>query len=113
MVDDDREIVNVIVEPLNDAGYQARWATNGVKAVRAVADQRLALLLLDVRLPVMDCVEASQAIRQHHPTLPIVLVTATPSDGRDLIAARQADDLVTKPFSLDLLLDTLEQLMPA
>jgi CheY-like chemotaxis protein len=113
VVDDDDAILEMLVELLRDAGYAVRGAANGAEALIAVYERQPALILLDLVMPEMDGASVSRELRKHHPTLPIMLITASPDDGRTLIVDGLADCVVDKPFELDTLLTCIARLMPA
>ena len=89
---------------------------NGRQAVDAVADGGIDLVLMDCQMPVMDGLEATQAIRQANSgdnRLPIVALTA--NEGDDIKArclAAGMDDHLSKPFTRGQLLDILERWRP-
>jgi two-component system OmpR family response regulator len=100
VVDDDEDMIEALVQLLHDAGYAARSAENGRRALDAVAAQRPALVLLDVLMPVMDGWECARELRARYGrTLPIVVVTAAEHVG-ERCADVGADHVLPKPFEL-------------
>ena len=101
VVDDDDGIRSVVVPTLEDEGYETAEATNGAEALAYVRARMPALILLDMRMPVMNGWEFAAAYGEiAPPRAPIVVVTA----GRD--AAEKARDIgaagyLGKPFDLD------------
>lgn len=104
VVDDDPAILVCVSMALEDEGYDVETATNGAKALEAVQQAAPALILLDMRMPVMDGWAFARAYRQlPSPHVPIIVLTAA----RD--AAAYADEVVAaahlaKPFDLNELL---------
>jgi two-component system CheB/CheR fusion protein len=96
-------------------GIQADEAENGLEAVEKAAQQRYDLILMDIRMPGMDGVEASRRIReqQQNAGVPILALTA---DTRipDLANGEEElfDQVVTKPFDPDELRALLYRLLP-
>jgi len=89
---------------LERRGYQVTIAENGQQALAAIAGQAFEIVLMDMQMPVMGGVEATQRIRQREteqglPRLPIVAMTANAMQGdRETCLAAGMDDYLTKPI---------------
>ncbi|HET8877084.1 MAG TPA: GAF domain-containing protein, partial [Casimicrobiaceae bacterium] len=96
---------------LQQMGYRADLASNGVEAVESVARQTYDVVLMDVQMPEMDGLEASKAItaRFRPSERPrIVAMTANAMQGdRELCLAAGMDDYMTKPIRVDALVEAL------
>jgi len=96
---------------LQQMGYRADLASNGVEAIESVQRQTYDVVLMDVQMPEMDGLEASKAIAarwgaRERPR--IVAMTANAMQGdRDLCIAAGMDDYVTKPIRVDALVEAL------
>lgn len=88
--------------------YESIRAHNGQEAVDMVETEQPALVVMDLKMPVMDGLEAIRLIKAKHPSLPIVVVTANAFDS-DREAAEKAgcDDFMSKPISSQKCLDTI------
>ncbi len=101
VVDDDREIVELLSIYLQKEGYQVEKAYNGQEALSKLktAQPPIDLMVLDIMMPVMDGMEVVQEVRKDS-AIPILMLTAKTSDPEKiegLVAG--ADDYVTKPFN--------------
>ncbi|PTL39099.1 response regulator [Alkalicoccus saliphilus] len=98
---------------LNKLGYQAEAVTNGKEALEAVKKQKYPLILMDIQMPEMDGIEATQEIRRLHYAVPIVAMTANAmkSDKENYLEAGM-DDYLSKPVNLERLKQVLEHWMP-
>ena len=104
VVDDQSEIVDLIVDFLRDEGYSVYGVTDGVSALAAIEAHPPALILLDMFMPHMTGIELWEYLKRHHlTTIPVVLMTASPSAAENLLA-QGATDYLAKPFDLDQLL---------
>jgi DNA-binding NtrC family response regulator len=114
VVDDDRTIREGLVRTLAGAGYEPRGVEGVVAARAALARGGVDGVLLDVRLKDGDGIELLAELRGAYPALPIVMATAYGDSERTIHAMKLgAFDYVTKPFDLDVLLDTLRRAVKA
>ncbi|WP_186382775.1 response regulator [Amycolatopsis rhizosphaerae] len=107
VVDDEPQIVRALRINLAARGYQVVTAHDGTAALRAVADTRPDVVVLDLGLPDMDGNEVIAGLRGWT-TVPIIVLSAR-GDSPDKVHALDAgaDDYVTKPFGMDELLARL------
>jgi signal transduction histidine kinase/DNA-binding response OmpR family regulator/HPt (histidine-containing phosphotransfer) domain-containing protein len=98
---------------LEQMGYRADVAANGLEAVDAIARQPYDLVLMDVQMPEMDGLEASREITRRWPadSRPrIVAMTANAMQGdRELCMAAGMDDYMSKPIRVEELVAALER----
>ncbi|MGE5105821.1 MAG: GAF domain-containing protein, partial [Betaproteobacteria bacterium] len=98
---------------LQQMGYRADLASNGVEAIECVARQTYDVVLMDVQMPEMDGLEASRRITARWPAAQrprIVAMTANAMQGdREMCMAAGMDDYVTKPIRVDALVAALSQ----
>jgi len=96
---------------LQQMGYRADLAGNGVEAIECVSRQTYDVVLMDVQMPEMDGLEASRRITARWPqgARPrIVAMTANAMQGdRELCLAAGMDDYITKPIRVDQLVEAL------
>jgi two-component system response regulator AtoC len=103
MIADDEENVRVLLkEILESDGYNVVVAKNGEKAVDIVSKYNLDCALLDVRMPVLDGLEAFLKIKEISPDLPVIFLTAYGSADLAIKAMKKgAYDYLTKPFDVE------------
>lgn len=109
LIEDDPAITQFLTMALEDEGYIVATAMDGAAGLDAVVDQTPALILLDMRMPILDGQGFAAAYREHAPPhAPIIVLTAS----RDVAAAAEAvraDDALAKPFDLYELLAVIER----
>jgi DNA-binding response OmpR family regulator len=100
VVEDEEAIAEAVRVRLVSEGYTVRVAHDGPQALRATADERPDLVVLDLMLPGMDGLEVCREI-QKTDWVPVLMLTAR-TEETDKVAgfAVGADDYLTKPFSL-------------
>lgn len=88
LVEDNPDTVEFLIRRLNDVGYQTRIARNGLEALRAVAAEPPAAIILDIHLPLMNGDDLCRQIRLDPRTakVPVIFVTAESEERvRDLL----------------------------
>lgn len=89
--------------------YQFERAKNGQEAVEMVEKNDYDLVLMDIKMPIMDGLEATKAIKEKHPDLPIIALTANAFDSdRTLAMEAGCNDFLSKPVSSDLCLKAIK-----
>ncbi len=102
VVDDDRQIVAVIRDYLQQADFVVLTAYDGETALHTIRRDRPTLVLLDLMLPARDGWNIMQIIRADHSLrrIPIIMITARSDDTDKIIGLELgADDYITKPFN--------------
>jgi DNA-binding response OmpR family regulator len=101
VVDDEPEAVELLVEFLSAKGYEVVTATDGEEAVKRVKEDRPHLVLLDVRMPKMNGMEALRRIREIDPETGVIMVTGVNEEDVGRKALEQgAFDYIVKPLDL-------------
>ncbi|MEP6918496.1 MAG: response regulator, partial [Acidobacteriota bacterium] len=110
VVDDDHSIVTAFERFLAHEHHSARAATNAQDALRLIGEHPPDLVIMDVRMPGMDGLQALNEIRTRYPHLTVVIMTAYGTSQVSIDAIRAgAFDLLTKPFTLDDLRSIIEK----
>ena len=104
IVEDDLSIQALLHDFIQEAGYSVVLASDGVEALAKYSEQDFDLVLLDIMLPKIDGYGVCEVIRQKS-DVPVIMLTALDGEedqirGLDL----KADDYITKPFSMPVLL---------
>jgi len=109
VIDDDPAILMTVADILRDEGYVVRTAAGGMEGLAAIDDHRPALILLDMRMPVLDGWGVARALRDRGVTVPLVVMTAAQDMrwGQEIGAAHT----LAKPFDLLDLLTVVEQIV--
>lgn len=111
IIEDEVAIQEILSEPLKACGYDVITAPDGLTGINAFHAHHVDLILLDIMLPKINGYAVCEMIRQES-QIPIILLTALDTEddqikGFDLLA----DDYITKPFSIKLVLKRVEALL--
>ena len=99
IVDDEKEIADLIEVYLKNDGYTVHKFYNGTDALKCIESQNLDLVILDVMLPDVDGFRICQKIREQY-FYPIIMLTAKVEDTDKIMGLTiGADDYITKPFN--------------
>ena len=101
VIDDEPQILRAMRINLSARGYEVITAANGTAALRAAAERRPDVVILDLGLPDISGIEVLAGLRGLL-TAPVIVLSAR-TDSSDKVAALDAgaDDYVTKPFGMD------------
>ena len=116
LVDDERELIQMVAYRLLANGYEVLAAASGPDALEQLKSQRVHLILLDLMMPVMDGYEVYHLLKENPDTkeVPVIIVTAKGErKDRQLGMDGTPYNYVSKPFQLEDLLakvrDVLQQ----
>nr|WP_054758153.1 response regulator transcription factor [Liquorilactobacillus satsumensis] len=100
VVDDDKDIVELLSIYIKNEGYEVEKAYNGKEALTKInTNPDIALMILDIMMPQVDGIEVIKEIRKDS-QLPVLMLSAKTSDMDKIQGLIQgADDYVTKPFN--------------
>jgi two-component system response regulator MprA len=112
VVDDDPQLREALTRALELDEYRVSTASNGMKALEAVGQQRPDVMVLDVMMPYVGGLDVCRTLRSKKDRLPILVLTARDEVG-DRVAGLDAgaDDYLTKPFALEELRARLRALL--
>lgn len=111
IIEDEKSIQNILRAFLEDAGYSITLADDGMEGIAAFHKDTFDLVLLDIMMPKLDGYTVCEMIRKEGDT-PVILLTALDDEdsqmkGFDLLA----DDYITKPFSMPLVLRRIKAVL--
>jgi CheY-like chemotaxis protein len=100
----------LLVEALKASKAKVSRAVNGQDAVEICKTTDFDLVLMDIRMPIMDGIEATRIIKSLKPQIPVIAQTANAEDGDlDLIREVGCDDYISKPINLKQFLSVIQK----
>ena len=111
IIEDEQKIQEILVEFLKENNYEVDTAQDGVEGLQTLKESQFDLVLLDVMLPKIDGFALLELLRKDS-DIPVIIITALDDSeyeikGFDLYA----DDYITKPFSMNLVIRRIEAVL--
>lgn len=111
VVDDERDLLDLIEYNLHKEGYKVYTAENGVDGIRLAKQKLPDLILLDIMMPRMDGMEVIEVLKEDDKlkTIPVIFLTARSDENTEIKGLEKgADDYLTKPISTTKLLSRIK-----
>jgi len=110
VVDDDRDMCQMLEADLRLRGYDVQWSTVPQEAFERLKHEEVDVVLTDLNMPQMNGIELCERVVANRPDIPVVVITAFGSMETAIEAIRVgAFDFVTKPFDMKMLSLTLDR----
>jgi len=112
IVDDSKEIRNILSTFLKEEGFEVYTAENGKKALDLTKEKVIDLIITDIRMPEMDGSQLTKKMKEEKPRIGIIIMTAytsiyTEGDIRKI----GADDYISKPFEFIDIIKKIERVL--
>ena len=113
LIAEDVESNYKLLEIILKKEYDLLWAKNGKEAVAYALSHNPDAVLMDIKMPVMDGIEALKEIRLHTDSLPVIMQTAYAfSSDKENAMNAGATEVLVKPITLGILRTTLSKYLP-
>ena len=111
VVDNDQNILTSVSIALEAEGLETRTYTDGERALSGLRDNPVDLAVLDIKMPRMDGLELLTRLRRES-AMPVIFLTSKDDEVDELLGLKMgADDYITKPFSVRLLIERIRALL--
>lgn len=111
VVEDDPHICSMVKKFLVNAGYSVDTCSDGNRALEQFYNKNYQLAIIDIMLPGLSGQDLLKELRKINDT-PVLMMTALSDDNNQIMAfSNEADDYVTKPFSMQILVKRAEALL--
>jgi len=112
IIEDDPAISKSIVDALKDENYQTMDVDNGEKGYRLAKNEKYDLIVLDLKLPGKNGIDVCRDLRKDGVNTPIIMLTVLKEELDQVLGLELgADDYMTKPFSLRVLLAKIKAIL--
>ncbi len=114
VVEDKESMLDMLRKTLENEGYTVLSARDGAEGIRMMSDERIGLVLTDLKLPKKDGLEVLRMVKEDNPLLPVIVMTAFGTIETAVKAVKEgAYDFLTKPFDTDHLLVLIKRALDA
>lgn len=112
IVDDERDLTELLTQILGGEGYEITTAGDGDEALRVLEKEKFDAVLLDILMPNRNGFDVLKHITEHHPGTKTVMLTGY-TDLKSAVEAKQlgAAEFITKPYKLQTILSTLQRVL--
>jgi len=111
VVDDDRNILTSVTIALEAEGFETRTYTDGEQALKGLLAEPVDVAVLDIKMPRLDGLELLTRLRRQS-SVPVIFLTSKDDELDELLGLKMgADDYITKPFSVRLLIERIRALL--
>jgi CheY-like chemotaxis protein/DNA-binding XRE family transcriptional regulator len=100
IVDDETEICAILEDLLSQAGFKTKTASNGLDAIRILGQERVRVIISDIRMGHGDGLELLDIVRRHYPEIPVFFITGYADLTEEEALKRGARGLFSKPFDV-------------
>ncbi len=108
IVEDNKELAEILIDALEDENYQATWVENGLKAVEYLKENQTDLVISDIQMPEMDGVQLLSWIRKQDLHLPFIVISGFSKNLESHPEfINQIDEYLEKPFYKNQILDAV------
>jgi len=113
LVEDDLSLREALAETLRLADHEVLMAEDGTAALKILESSPVSAVVTDYQMKPMDGYELLRRVREHHPQLPVLLMTAHGTIHHAVQSMVEgATDYLVKPFSAQLLIEKLHKIIP-
>ena len=112
IIDTDISLATVLSDYLTSRGYQAQFLTSGKAALAAMEQKPFDAVLTELHVDGINGFDLVRELRRRYPPLPLIVLTSRIERESQIRAFKNgADDYVTKPFSMDILICRIEAIL--
>jgi DNA-binding response OmpR family regulator len=111
VVDDDETSCQLLAKVFRSNGMEAEWTIDGLTAYDMALQRHYDLFVLDVRMPLVLGTELAEGLKNDNPHAKVILISSFADDALQKTAGRLGVSLLSKPFSLDRLLETAAEVL--
>jgi len=112
IVDDNPNMSVLLSDILEIFEYEGSQAENGEEALEKLGSDDYAMVFTDLRMPKMDGIDLLKAIKDKHPSMPVVVITGySIGETQNMLLTQRADGFLNKPFKVNEIKELLDKIL--
>ena len=111
IIEDDAVQTELLGEYLSEMNFKLLFAKDGLEGLEKIKKARYDLVIADIRLPYVSGIGLIRCLRQEHPEIPVICVTAYGEYPKKIAMEESPDILMEKPYDLELLKENIKKLL--
>ncbi len=111
VIEDNQEVRSMLEDYLSFLGYEVFSASDGLEGLKKIKSRKYDLVLTDIAMPYVSGIGIISVLKQNYPGIPVIAITGFGYHAEDLAHQKRADRIITKPFEIQDLRDTIEKLL--
>lgn len=111
VIEDDGEVRDMLVDYLSFLDYEVLSAKDGLEGLKRIKEGPFDLVITDLAMPHISGIGIISVIKKDHPEIPVIAITGYGYYAEELAQEKKADCIMSKPFEINELKDTVEKLL--
>jgi CheY-like chemotaxis protein len=107
VIEDDREVLDMLVDYLSFLGYVVVSANDGLDGLKKIKSESYDLVITDLTMPYVSGIGLISVIKRDHPSVPVIAITGYGPYAKELAQEKRADCVISKPFVIQDLKDAV------
>ncbi len=111
VIEDDGEVLDMLVDYLSFLDYEVSSARDGLEGLKRIKEGPFDLVITDLAMPHVSGIGIITVIKKDYPQIPVIAITGYGYYAEELAQEKKADCIMSKPFEINELRETIENLL--
>ncbi len=111
VIEDDGEVLDMLVDYLTFLEYEVSSARDGLEGLKKIKEGTFDLVITDLAMPHVSGIGIITVIKRDYPQIPVIAITGYGYYAEELAQEKKADCIMSKPFEINELRETIENLL--
>ncbi len=111
VIEDDGEVLDMLVDYLSFLDYNVDSAKDGLEGLKKIKETTYDLVITDLAMPYVSGIGIISVIKKDYPGIPVIAITGYGYYAEELAQEKKADCIMSKPFEIEELRQTIEDLL--
>ncbi|MEA1992702.1 MAG: response regulator [Thermodesulfobacteriota bacterium] len=111
VIEDNQEVRSMLEDYLVYFGYEVVTASDGLQGLKEIKGRDYDLVITDITMPYVSGIGIIAVLKRNHPDIPVIAITGFGYHAEELAHEKKADRILSKPFEVQELRETIENLL--